>query len=247
MEVESNSRLIYHRVLLKLSGESLNGEQPSCFSMKAVSLLADEIKKLNQKKVQIAVVIGGGNIWRGRDASDNNISPIKADMIGMTATMLNAMVFQAVLEKTGLNVKIMSPLPLLPLIEPHYGKNAICYLEEGFIVLFAGGTGCPTFSTDTASALRAVEIGADIILKATTVDYVYNDDPRKNQDAVLYKTISYDKILQQKLRIIDETAAIICRNHKMPMKIFSIKDPKNLSKAISSEFSIGTMITTEEK
>ncbi len=189
MDTESNK---YQRVLLKLSGESFNTDQPSCFNMEAVSLLCDTLCSLSAQKIQIAVVIGGGNIWRGRDAHEHGIAQVSADMIGMTATILNALVFQAMLEKKGVSVKVLGPNPLLPLMEHHHWKKAVDYLNEGHIVLFAGGTGCPLFSTDTASALRAVEIQAQLILKATTVDHVYNDDPKKNHHAVSYDHISYD-------------------------------------------------------
>jgi uridylate kinase len=245
MEADSNSNIRFRRVLLKLSGESLNGEQPSCFSMKAVSLLADSILEAYLKKVQIAIVIGGGNIWRGRDALNYGISQVSADMIGMTATFLNAMVFQAVLDQKGVKSKILSPNPLEPYIEKHHWKKALSYLENGEVVLFAGGTGCPLFSTDTASALRAVEIKADLILKATTVPYVYSDDPRKNGNATHFDTITYDEILTKNLKVIDETAAIICRTHNIPMQIFSVHQAGNLLKVLEGDLSIGTMVLTK--
>jgi uridylate kinase len=242
MEADSNSNIKYRRVLLKLSGESLNGEQPSCFSMKAVSLLTESIQQLGIKKIQLAIVIGGGNIWRGRDAITNGIPQVAADLIGMTATMLNALVFQAMLAQKGVSSKILSPNPFEPLIEKHHWKTAIDYLESGHTVLFAGGTGCPLFSTDTASALRAVEINAELILKATTVPYVYDDDPRKNHKALRLDTVTYDEIIQKKLQVIDETAAVICRTHGIPMQIFSVREPGNLLKVLEGDSSIGTRV-----
>jgi uridylate kinase len=248
MEVDSNSNIKYHRVLLKLSGESLNGEQqPSCFSMKAVSLLTESIQEICKKKIQLAIVIGGGNIWRGRDAITNGIPQVAADMIGMTATMLNALVFQAMLDQRGISSKILSPNPFEPLIEKHHWKKAVDYLDCGQIVLFAGGTGCPLFSTDTASALRAVEINADLILKATTVPYVYDDDPRKNHHAVRLETVTYDEIIQKKLQVIDETAAVICRTYAIPMQIFSVHEPSNLIKVLEGDKSIGTCVLVKPK
>jgi len=247
MEADTNSNIQYRRVLLKLSGESLNGEQPSCFSMKAVSLLSECIQEVSSKNIQLAIVIGGGNIWRGRDAILNGIPQVTADMIGMTATMLNALVFQAILDQKGLRSKILSPNPFEPLIEKHHWKTAIEYLESGHIVLFAGGTGCPLFSTDTTSALRAVEINADLILKATTVPYVYNDDPRKNNHAVRLDTVTFDEIIQQKLQVIDETAAVICRTHGIPMQIFSVHEPGNLLKVLQGNQSIGTKVLVKPK
>jgi uridylate kinase len=245
--MESHSEKTLQRVLLKLSGESLNGEQPSCYCMKAVLLLANHIRDLSQQGHQMAVVIGGGNIWRGRDAGAFGISQVSADIIGMTATLLNALVFQAMLEKIGQKTKILSPNPIDTIIEKHHWKKAVDYLEQGFVVLFAGGTGCPLFSTDTASALRAVEINADIILKATTVDHVYNDDPKKNHHAVSYNDVSYEEIIHNKLKVIDENAAIICRDHKIKMRIFSILDPQNLIRALEPGTNIGTLVSAEKQ
>lgn len=244
MDTESNK---YQRVLLKLSGESFNTEQPSCFNMEAVSLLCNTLCSITKHKIQIAVVIGGGNIWRGRDAHEHGLPQVSADMIGMTATLLNALVFQAMLEKKGISAKVLSPNPVLPLMEHHHWKKAVDYLNEGHLVIFAGGTGCPLFSTDTASALRAVEIKAQLILKATTVDHVYNDDPKKNHHAVSYDHITYEDILQQKLKVIDETAAIICNTHNIPMRIFSINDPINLIKILLKGEFIGTWVSRQIK
>ena len=231
----------YQRVLLKISGEALLGEQPFGIDPKVLNRLATELSEVGKAGVQLAVVVGGGNIFRGKQAKDLNIDQATGDYMGMLATLMNALALQVALEKQGAEVRVMSGLNIRAVAEPYIRRRAIRHLEKGRIVIFAAGTGNPYFTTDTAAALRAAEIGAEIILKATKVDGVYEKDPVKFKDAKKYKHLSYIEILQKQLKVMDATAVSLCMDNRLPIIVFNIMTPGNIKKAIWGE-SVGTMV-----
>jgi uridylate kinase len=231
----------YQRVLLKISGEALLGEQPFGIDSKVLNRLATELSEVGKAGVQLAVVVGGGNIFRGKQAKDLNIDQATGDYMGMLATLMNALALQVALEKQGAEVRVMSGLNIRAVAEPYIRRRAIRHLEKGRIVIFAAGTGNPYFTTDTAAALRAAEIGAEIILKATKVDGVYEKDPVKFKDAKKYKHLSYIEILQKQLKVMDATAVSLCMDNRLPIIVFNIMTPGNIKKAIWGE-SVGTMV-----
>lgn len=238
---EEDSKLRFKRVLLKLSGESFLGNQSYGIDLDYLKILSKYIKEINNLGVENAIVVGGGNIWRGRDASKYGMDVATADYIGMLATIMNALALQTVLEANGLEVRVQSAIQVQELAETYIRRRAIRHLEKGRVVIFAGGTGSPFFSTDTTAALRAAEIGAEVILKATNVDAVYSDDPKKNSNAQQYKEIDYTEMLAKNLKVVDSTAISLCRDNKIPLIVFSIKDPSNLVKVLFSE-NIGTSV-----
>ena len=231
----------YQRVLLKISGEALLGEQPFGIDSKVLNRLATELSEVGKAGVQLAVVVGGGNIFRGKQAKDLNIDQATGDYMGMLATLMNALALQVALEKQGAEVRVMSGLNIRAVAEPYIRRRAIRHLEKGRIVIFAAGTGNPYFTTDTAAALRAAEIGAEIILKATKVDGVYEKDPVKFKDAKKYKHLSYIEILQKQLKVMGATAVSLCMDNRLPIIVFNIMTPGNIKKAIWGE-SVGTMV-----
>ena len=231
----------YQRVLLKISGEALLGEQPFGIDSKVLNRLATELSEVGKAGVQLAVVVGGGNIFRGKQAKDLNIDQATGDYMGMLATLMNALALQVALEKQGAEVRVMSGLNIRAVAEPYIRRRAIRHLEKGRIVIFAAGTGNPYFTTDTAAALRAAEIGAEIILKATKVDGVYEKDPVKFKDAKKYKHLSYIEILQKQLKVMDATAVSLCMDNRLPIIVFNIMTPGNIKKVIWGE-SVGTMV-----
>ena len=231
----------YQRVLLKISGEALLGEQPFGIDQKVLNRLATELSEVGKAGVQLAVVVAGGNIFRGKQAKDLKIDQATGDYMGMLATLMNALALQVALEKQGAEVRVMSGLNIRAVAEPYIRRRAIRHLEKGRIVIFAAGTGNPYFTTDTAAALRAAEIGAEIILKATKVDGVYEKDPVKFKDAKKYKHLSYIEILQKQLKVMDATAVSLCMDNRLPIIVFNIMTPGNIKKAIWGE-SVGTMV-----
>lgn len=234
--------LKYKRILLKVSGEALSGQKESGIDYDIVMGIAKPIKEMVCMGAEVGVVVGAGNFWRGRDNPEMERS--RADYMGMVATVLNALAIADTLEKLEVPVRVMTALPMQQVAEPYIRGRAIRHLEKGRVVIFACGTGNPFFSTDTASTLRAAEINADVVFKATMVDGVYDMDPKKHPEAVRYKTLSFTTVLANDLRVIDGTAASMCRENNIPILVFDISEPENMVKALRGE-DIGTLITEE--
>ncbi|MGN0462872.1 MAG: UMP kinase [Ruminococcus sp.] len=228
----------YKRVLLKLSGESLAGEEKKGINFDIVESFCSAIKKCVDDGVQVAIVVGGGNFWRGR--SSGKMDRTRADHMGMLATAINALGVGDTLEQAGVDVRVMTAISMPQVAEPYIRNRAVRHLEKGRVVIFGCGTGNPFFSTDTAAALRAVEIDADIIMKATMVDGVYDSDPKKNPDAKRYDRVSFDEVLAKNLAVMDSTAASLCKDNNMPILVFSVDEPMNIYKAVCGE-NIGTV------
>lgn len=232
----------YKRILLKLSGEALSGDKGFGLDVDTIQQICGGIKKAYDMGVEIGIVVGGGNFWRGRSSGD--MERVRADQIGMLATVMNALAVADALEHMGVDVRVQTALTMQQVAEPYIRNRATRHLEKGRVVIFACGTGNPYFSTDTASALRAAEIGADIIFKATMVDGVYNKDPKKYPDAVKYDSLSFTNVLTDQLAVMDSTAASMCRDNHLPILVFDIKDPDNIARAAAGE-TIGTLVTEE--
>lgn len=229
----------YKRILLKLSGESLSGNNLYGIDYSTILDIAKAIKKCYNLGVEIGIVVGGGNFWRGRN--NNSMDRTRADHIGMLATVMNSLALADALEECGLDVRVQTSVAMQAIAEPYIRNRAVRHLQKGRIVIFGGGTGSPYFSTDTAASLRAAEIGADVIFKATIVDGVYDCDPNKNVNAKKYDKISLSNIWSKGLAIIDMTAAAMCKDNNVPMLVFNIKKPDNIVKAVLGE-NIGTVI-----
>ncbi len=212
----------YKRILLKLSGEALMGDDPFGINRDVIVRMVNEVAEVTRLGVEVAVVIGGGNIFRGVAGGAVGMDRATADYMGMLATVMNALALGDTMNKAGLKARVMSAIAIDQVVEPYVRPKALQYLEEGKVVIFAGGTGNPFFTTDTAAALRGSEIGAEIVLKATKVDGVYSADPKKDPKATLYKSISFDDAISQNLGIMDATAFALCRDQKLPIKVFSI-------------------------
>jgi len=234
----------YSRVLLKLSGESLMGSSSNGIDPARLLEYATEISEVYNKGVQLAIVIGGGNIFRGMKGSLRGFDRQTGDYMGMLATVINSLALQAALETLGVKVKLLSALEIEGLAEKANGLKAIKYLESGYLVILSGGTGNPYFTTDTASALRAVEIKADAVLKGTRVDGVYNDDPEKNPSAVKYDRLTFREAYEKELKIMDLTAFTLCEENNIPIIVFDMNHPGNLIRLLSGE-KIGTVVSKE--
>lgn len=234
----------YHRVLLKLSGESLAGKETHGIDFETVMKICRPIKECADMGVQIAIVVGGGNFWRGR--SSGEMDRTRADHMGMLATTINALGVADALEQLGLVVRVQTAIEMRQIAEPYIRNRAVRHLEKGRIVVFGCGTGNPFFSTDTAAALRAAEIDADIILKATMVDGVYDCDPKKNPNAKRYDRLTFFNVLEKNLQVMDSTAASLCRDNRIPICVFSISDPENILRAVCGE-KIGTIVKEEQQ
>jgi len=232
----------YSRVLLKLSGESLCEKAGHGIDPKALGRIANEIKLAHDRGVQIGIVVGGGNIWRGASNHDAVIGRVTADYMGMLATVINAMALQEALEHLGVPTRVQTAIEVAKLAEPYIRRRAIRHLEKGRIVIFAGGTGNPYFTTDTASSLRAVEIEAEALLKATTVDGVYTDDPKINKDAKKLSQVTFMEAIRQRLRVMDATALTLCMENRMPVLVFDLSANGNISRAVNGQ-KVGTLIT----
>lgn len=235
------NKLQYKRILLKLSGEVLAGDEKSGIDIKTVQSLAEDVYSIYKLGVQIAIVIGGGNIFRGEIGKGLGIERTTGDSMGMLATVINALAFQDVLEKLGAPARVMTAVEMRAIAEYYVIKKARRHLGKNRITLLAGGTGSPFFTTDTAASLRAIEIGADILMKATKVDGVYNKDPQKENDAVKFDSLSYLEVLQNKYMVMDMTAISMCRDNKLPIQVFNLFDKGSLKKAVMGE-KIGTII-----
>ena len=233
--------LKYKRILLKLSGESLMGEQNFGISPKMLNHYADQIKKLKVLGVEIAIVIGGGNIFRGLSAVDSGIERVQGDYMGMLATCINGMALQSALEGKGVFTRLISAIEMRQIAEPYIRRRAIRHLEKGRVLIFSAGTGSPYFTTDSAAALRANEINADVILKGTRVDGVYSSDPEKDPNAIKFDTISFSKVISMGLNVMDMTAFTMCQENNLPIVVFDINDPGNLSRIIQGE-QVGTLV-----
>lgn len=233
----------YKRVLLKLSGEALAGNLGHGIDFDTVLSISHPIKECVDMGAEVAIVVGGGNFWRGR--SSGKMDRTRADHMGMLATVINALGVADGLEQVGLDVRVMTAIEMKTVAEPYIRNRAVRHLEKGRVIVLGCGTGNPFFSTDTGAALRAAEIEADIILKATLVDGVYDSDPKKNPDAKKYDTLSYSRVLNDNLQVMDMTAASFCNDSKIPFLVFGMEDPHNIVRAVSGD-KIGTLITSEE-
>ncbi|MCK5148756.1 UMP kinase [bacterium] len=232
---------IYNRILLKLSGEALKSNKDLDIDPDVVQKIAEEIRSIRDMGVQIGIVIGGGNIFRGISAHARGMDRVAADHMGMLATTINSLALQDFLEKSGMPTRVMSAIRLESMAEPFIRRRAMRHLEKGRIVIFAAGTGNPYFTTDTAAALRATEISADIILKGTKVDGVYNVDPMENANAVKYEEVTFEEVLQKRIRVMDATAFTMCLENNIPIIVFKLLESGNLKRIISGE-KIGTVV-----
>ncbi|MCL2023702.1 MAG: UMP kinase [Oscillospiraceae bacterium] len=230
---------IYKKILIKLSGESLAGGKGMGIDIATVLKICEPIKKCAELGVQIGIVVGGGNFWRGR--SSDKMDRTRADHIGMLATAMNALALTDALESLGVEARIQTAINMNSIAEPYIRGRAIRHFQKGRVVVFGCGTGNPFFSTDTAAALRAAETDAEIIFKATNVDGVYDSDPKTNPKAVKYDTLSYSDVLANQLKVMDATAASLCRDNKMPILVFNLSDPQNIVRAVLGE-RIGTLV-----
>lgn len=235
------SQPVYKRILLKVSGEALMGNRNYGIDPVVLNGFADEIKEVHDLGVQIGIVIGGGNIYRGVDAVAEGIDKVVGDQMGMLATVINALALQSVLEKKGVMTRLQTAIVMEQIAEPFIRRRAIRHLEKGRVVIFAAGTGNPYFTTDTAAALRAIEIGADVILKGTRVDGIYDSDPEKKPDAVKFDQISYYDILKLDLKVMDLTAITLCRENGLPIIVFNMTVPGNLKRIVLGE-NIGSKV-----
>lgn len=233
--------LKYKRVLLKLSGESLMGKQQFGIEPSMLKHYAHQIKELAQIGVEIAIVIGGGNIFRGLQAKDSGIDRVQGDYMGMLATVINGMAMQSTLEKLGMYTRLVSAIEMRQIAEPYIKRRAIRHLEKGRIVIFSAGTGSPYFTTDSAAALRANEIEADVILKGTRVDGIYTADPEKDPSATKFETISFARVLSLGLNVMDATAFTMCQENNIPIVVFDINQPDNLMRILQGEH-VGTLV-----
>jgi len=234
--------LAYRRVLIKLSGEALMGEQNYGIDVDVARSVAGELKAVVDLGVQVAVVVGGGNIFRGVSKSAGNMDRSAADYIGMLATVMNGVVLQDSLEKLSVQTRVMSAIDIPQLAEPFIRRRAVRHLEKGRVVIFVAGTGNPYFTTDSAAALRALEIKADIILKATKVEGVYSADPMADDHAELYNSITYQQVLERQLRVMDSSAISLCMDNKLPIIVFNMRKPGNIQRVITGEKGVGTVV-----
>ena len=236
-------RSVYRRILLKLSGESLQSSNGSSINTALTHDIAAQVKEVQKLGVQIGLVLGGGNIFRGTGATANRrgIDRTTSDYMGMLATVINSLALQDALEKQGCFTRVQTAIHMEELAEPYIRRKAIRHLEKGRVVIFAGGTGNPYFSTDTAAALRGIEIGAEIILKATKVDGVYSADPNKDKRAVKFKTLNYIDVLNKGLQVMDATAVSLCMDHHLPIDVFNLTQPGNIKRVVLGE-PIGTVV-----
>ena len=231
----------YKRILLKLSGEALMGDDAFGINRATIGRIVEEVAEVTRLGVEVAVVIGGGNIFRGVAGGSVGMDRATADYMGMLATVMNSLALGDAFEKAGVKARVMSAIAIDQVVEPYVRPKALQYLEEGKVVVFAAGTGNPFFTTDTAAALRGAEIGAEIVLKATKVDGIYTADPKKDPNATLYHQISFDEAITRQLEVMDATAFALCRDQKLPIKVFSIFKPGALSRVVQGEAE-GTLV-----
>jgi uridylate kinase len=245
MSTELQNQPAYRRILLKISGEALMGEQTFGIDVDIAREVAEEIKQVHDLGIQVALVVGGGNIFRGLSKSAGNMDRSSADYIGMLATVMNAVVLQDALEKTGIQTRVLSAIHIPQLAEPFIRRRAIRHLEKKRLVIFAAGTGNPFFSTDSAAALRALEIKAEVILKATKVDGVYSADPMKDPAATRFDCITYQEVLEKQLKVMDASAISLCMDNNLPIVVFNMRKPGNIARVVQSDSGIGTRVCLE--
>ncbi len=241
--MEKKSHPKYSRILVKLSGEALGGEGGIGINAEAVQDMAEQIREVRDLGVQVVVVLGGGNIFRGLAGSEKGIERATGDYMGMLATVINSLALQDALEKLGVATRVQTAITMAQVAESFIRRRAVRHLEKGRVVIFGGGTGNPFFSTDTAAALRANEIGAEVILKATKVDGIYDSDPKKNPKAKRFSQITYLEALQKQLKVMDSTAFSLCMDNKMPIIVFDLFKPHNLKRVVTGE-RVGTLVTS---
>ena len=235
------NELKYQRVLLKLSGEALMGDEAYGIDPKVIDRVAAEISELNKKGAEVAIVIGGGNIFRGTGLAARGIDRATADHMGMLATIMNSLAMQDALERIKIHARVMSALKINQVCEDYIRRRAVRHLEKGRVVILAAGTGNPFFTTDSAASLRAIEINAELLIKATKVDGVYSSDPVKNNDDIRYETLNYDDVIERKLGVMDTTAVVLCRENKIPLRILDMTKPGVLLRAAMGE-NEGTLV-----
>src|SRR5215203_2292599 len=231
----------YKRILLKLSGESLMGDKSFGLDTVVIEQYANDIKSITELGVEVAIVIGGGNIYRGMNESETGIERAHGDYMGMLATVINGMAMQAMLEKVGVYTRLQSAIKMEQIAEPYIRRRAIRHIEKGRVVIFGAGTGNPYFTTDTAGSLRAIEIQADVILKGTRVDGIYSADPEKDKTATKFNVITYQECLNKNLRVMDMTAFTLCMENKLPIIVFDMNKPGNLQRVVTGE-RVGTLV-----
>ncbi len=234
----------FRRILLKLSGEALLGNQQYGIDPAVIQRIAGEIAEIAGLGVEVGLVIGGGNIFRGAGLAEAGMDRITADHMGMLATVINALALQDALERKGVVARVLSALQIHEVCEDYIRRRAVRHLEKGRVTIFAAGTGNPFFTTDTAASLRAIEIGADVLIKATKVDGVYSADPMKDPTATRYRALSFDQVLQDKLRVMDHTAIVMCRENNLPLIVFNLNNPGDLVRVVRGE-PLGTMVGNE--
>ena len=235
---------VYKRILLKLSGEALRADRNLEIDPNIVKQIAEEIREIQDLGVQIGIVVGGGNIFRGLSASTRGMDRVAADYMGMLATVINSIALQDFLERNDVPTRVMSAIRMEEMTEPFIRRRAIAHLNKNFVVIFAAGTGNPYFTTDTAAALRAIEIGADAILKATKVDGIYDSDPLKNNKAKKYKMLTFSEVIEKELRVMDATAVTLCKENNLPIVVFKLLEHNNLKKIVCGEH-IGSIVQGE--
>ena len=242
--MSDSARSRFSRILVKLSGEALMGGGDYGIDPAMLKRIAGEIQEIVQMGTQVAVVVGGGNIFRGAGLARAGMDRVTADHMGMLATVMNAVAMQDALESSGMQSRVMSAIRINQVCEDYIRRRAIRHLEKGRVVIFAAGTGNPFFTTDTAASLRAIEINADVLLKATKVDGVYSDDPVRNPSAQRYTQLTFDKVLQDRLNVMDATAIVMCRDNRLPLRVFNLNNPGDLTRIARGE-EIGTAVTFE--
>ena len=235
--------MAYKRILLKLSGEALMGDKQFGIDNNRLAIYADEIKDIVEQGVQVAIVIGGGNIFRGIQAEEGGMERTQGDYMGMLATVINGMALQSALEGIGVYTRLQTAIEMKEVAEPYIKRKAVRHLEKGRVVIFGAGTGNPFFTTDTAASLRAIEVDADVILKGTRVDGIYTADPEKDSNAKKYEKISFDEVYNKGLNVMDMTAFTLCNENKLPIIVFDMNTPGNLKKVVNQESNIGTLVT----
>ena len=234
--------MAYKRILLKLSGEALMGEKQFGIDNNRLAIYAKEIKEVVDQGIEVAIVIGGGNIFRGIQAEEGGMERTQGDYMGMLATVINSMALQSALEGIGVYTRLQTAIEMKEIAEPFIKRKAVRHLEKGRVVIFGAGTGNPFFTTDTAASLRAIEVEADVILKGTRVDGIYTADPEKDSSAKKYEEITFDEVYNKGLNVMDMTAFTLCNENKLPIIVFDMNTPGNLKKVVNQESNIGTLV-----
>ena len=241
-ETPLQPQALYRRVLLKLSGEALMGELDYGIEPEVIQRIAAEVADVHALGIEVAIVIGGGNIFRGAGLARSGMDRVTGDYMGMLATVMNALAIQDALESKDIHARVMSALQIHEVCEDYIRRRAVRHLEKGRVVILAAGTGNPFFTTDTAASLRAIEIGADVLMKATKVSGVYDSDPSLNTEAALYDTVSFDQLLVEKLNVMDATAVVMCRDNNLPLRVFNMTEADSLVRAMTDD-AVGTLVT----